>query len=71
MAKTSQQILAEHAASTLPDSIAQRRIVLKAILVNLKKGHPAYENVAEQLASLDRAEKLQAELPFHLEKGAI
>ena len=68
MAKTSQQILAEHAAATLPDSLTQRRVVLKAILINLKKTHPAYANIRQQLASLDLAEQLQAELPFHFEK---
>ncbi len=70
MVKTTQQILAEHAAGTLPDSIAQREIILRAILLNLKRAHPAYDNIRRQLAGLEQAAKLQAELPFHFDESS-
>lgn len=69
MTKTSQQILAEHAARTLPDSLAARSEVLRAILNNITEDHPAYQNIAAQIAGLEVAEKLQRELPFKFFPG--
>ena len=69
MSKTSQQILAEHAARTLPDSIADRRDVLSAILNNITEDHPAFVNISAQLAGLATAEKLQRELPLKFKEA--
>ena len=57
-------ILTQHAAATLPDSIAARRRVLAAMLRVLKSSHRAYAHVAKQLAALETMEQLQAQLPL-------
>lgn len=61
-------ILAEHAARTLPDSLPERKRILKAIRNLLKPKHPAYANIIAQLATLESAEKLQSELPLRFSK---
>lgn len=70
MTKPSQQILAEHAANTLPDSISARREVLKAILENLTTAHPAHLNIRAHLAALDTAENFQRELPLKFKEAS-
>lgn len=69
MTKPSQQLLAEHAANTLPDSITARRVILKAILENLTVKHPAHVNIRAQLAALDTAEEFQRELPLRFQEA--
>jgi hypothetical protein len=58
------QILAEHAASTLPDSIVARKRLLRAIQNCLTDSHPGMKNVRKQLALLESMGTLQEELPL-------
>jgi hypothetical protein len=53
------QVLAEHACSTLPDSINGRKRVLRALQKVLPEKHPAMANIRAQLASLEAVERLQ------------
>lgn len=62
------QILADHVAETLPDSLSRRKTVLSALDRILKPGHPAKANVTAQISVLETLEKFQAELPLKLKQ---
>lgn len=57
-------ILASHVSRTLPDSLSERKSVLRALDNILKDKHPAKVEVRAQLAALETIERLQAELPL-------
>jgi len=58
------QVLAEHAAATLPDSIIQRKRVLRAVQVVLPDKHPAMRDIRSQLLLLDSLDSFQEKLPL-------
>ena len=66
--KNSIDTLCEHAANTLPDSISQRKTVLRAMEKVLRGEHPVLRNVQAQLAAIAAVEQLQAELPMKFPK---
>lgn len=55
-------VLAEHAARTLPDSMAERKKVLRSLNRVMGSKHPALPIVRAKLAALAAEEKLQGEL---------
>lgn len=57
-------VLAEHVARTLPDSITQRRSLLRALKSTLTTKHRAYDVVSGMLGGLDAHDELQRELPL-------
>jgi len=57
-------VILAHAASTMPDSLAQRREILRAMEKILTHEHEALAAVQSQLAALDAIDALQAELPL-------
>ncbi len=59
--------LAEHAAGSLPDSISERKRLLRAITHVLTDNHFAYQQAQAQLASIEAVERLndQLRLKFH------
>jgi len=61
---TSVEILCEHAARTLPDSISERKTILRAMEKILHGNHPVCRDVRAQLAAIAAIEKLQEELPM-------
>lgn len=61
------EVLCMHAARTLPDSISERKHVLRA-LEKLVKGKAA-EEVRAQLAAIAAIEVLQVELPLVFSQG--
>jgi hypothetical protein len=62
-------IIAAHCARTLPDSIDERKRVLRALTHVLTDAHPALAAVRGQLASLAAIERFQEELPMHFDRG--
>jgi hypothetical protein len=48
----------------LPDSLDERRKVLQAFAAVVRKSHPAYRSINEQISALDRLGNLQKELPL-------
>ena len=62
-------IIAEHVASTLPDSISKRLSVLEALRQLVKPSHPAYRPICEHIHALKSAQRLQAELPLNFTNG--
>jgi len=62
--KYAELVLAEHVAKTLPDSIKERRKVLHALEIVLKRSHRAYSAIRQQIILLDAMEQLQSELPL-------
>ena len=57
-------VLATHAAHTLPDSIDGRKRVLRAIQKVLTDRHPAMLDVRAQLATLETITDQQSALPL-------
>ena len=57
------QVLCEHAARTLPDSIQARSLLLAAMAKVLQPKSAAHRNVTGQMASLTAATQLEIELP--------
>lgn len=53
--------LVEHAAQTMPDSLVQRKRVLRAI-EHVMVDHPVLRDVRSQLASLEAVERLSEQL---------
>lgn len=62
-------VLAEHAARTLPDSICERKRVLRALEKVLTEKHPALKQVRAQLAAIKAVDRLNEELPLHFGGG--
>lgn len=60
-------IIAAHVARHLPDSISERKRVLRALEKILPERHPASRSVIAQLSSIEAIERLQSELPLHFE----
>jgi hypothetical protein len=60
--KTSVEILMDHALETLPDSLAMRKTVLRAITHVMHGKHPSYKTALAMLGSLQRHEEQQAKL---------
>lgn len=60
--ETSVIALAAHAANTLPDSISERKRVLRAITDLLTADHPAFQSASAQLASIEAVERLNEQL---------
>jgi hypothetical protein len=58
------QVLCTHAARTLPDSISERKSVLRAMEKLMGHDHPARRLVASQIAAIMALEKLNSELPL-------
>jgi len=58
------EIIVLHATRTLPDSISDRKRLLRAIEKLLVESHPAVASIRAQLASIAAIEKLQEELPL-------
>jgi hypothetical protein len=52
--------LMAHVNRTLPDSIAERRRILAAMLELMTEAHPAHPDVAAELAALDKTIQFQA-----------
>jgi hypothetical protein len=57
-------ILATHVANTLPDSLAARKRVLRALQTVIKPSHPAWRDIELQLAAIANLEHLQVTLPL-------
>lgn len=57
-------VLASHAIESLPDSLAKRKAVLRALEDVLPEKHPALPVIRSHLATLKAVEKLEAELPL-------
>lgn len=55
--------LCKHAVSTLPQSIAQREVVLRAVAEALPNNSQIAQHVLEMLKLLERHDQLQSELP--------
>jgi hypothetical protein len=55
-------ILISHVLLTLPDSMALRKTLLRAVLHKISSAHPQYKTVLAMLGSLQRHEDLQAKL---------
>lgn len=63
-------VIARHVAKTLPDSLAERKALLRALSHVLSANHPAATDVAAQLAHITALEKLQAEFPLRFRDTA-
>lgn len=59
------EVLCIHAAKTLPDSINERKSVLRAMEKTLQAKSPLYRDVQAQLAAVAVVEKLNAQLKMH------
>jgi len=57
--------IAEHCAKTLPDSMIERKVLLRALEHVLTERHPALRPIRAQLAAIKAIEHLQDQLPFH------
>lgn len=64
------EILAGHALATLPDSTAERRKVLYAVLGVLPIGHASRPEVKHLIVLLDEFERQQLQLALSFEKAA-
>ncbi len=60
-------IIALHCAQTLPDSINERKRLLRALEHILTERHPALKALRAQLAALTVIDRLQAQLPIHFQ----
>jgi len=67
---SSSQILAFHAAASLPDSISGRRKLLGAILEVLPEREPLRATCRQMLIHLEQHERLQLELPLRKKEAA-
>lgn len=59
------ETLCAFAASNLPDSISERKKVLRAIEKLLVHSHPVHRDVMAQLAAIAAMEKFDAQLKIH------
>lgn len=59
---TSIETLCRHAAKTLPDSLSERKTILRAMQKVLKCEEAVYRDVQAQLAAIAAVEKLNAQL---------
>jgi hypothetical protein len=57
-------VLAAHAVTSLPDSIAARKSLLRAVLRVISSMNPDYRRSLQMLAHLEKHEALQAKLPL-------
>jgi len=60
------EILTSHALATLPDSMAARKKLLRAVSNLIAGGHRDYRTVLSMLASLALHEKQQSRLGFRI-----
>lgn len=63
------QVLAEHAARSLPDSISERKRVLRALNNVLEDRHPAVRGLRAQLANIEAIERLNDQLKLNFSGG--
>ena len=68
--KNATEILCVHAAKNLPDSLNERKTVLRAMEKVLRCDHPVYRVVQAQLAAIAAVEKLNVQLQMHFTGGA-
>lgn len=62
--KSADEILIEHALATLPDSIAKRKTLLRAVSNKTSTHHPDFKRVNLMLVYLEKHEAQQASLPL-------
>jgi hypothetical protein len=60
--KNSIEVLCTHAAKNLPDSLNDRKTVLRAMEKVLRADHPVYRDVQAQLAAIAAVERLNIQL---------
>jgi hypothetical protein len=68
--KNALDILCSHAAKTLPDSISERKSVLRAMEKVLRTDHSVYRDVQAQLAAISALEKLNTQMQMRFTGGA-
>lgn len=62
--KSADEILIDHALETLPDSIAKRKTLLRAVLNKTSTSHPDFKRVNLMLVYLEKHEAQQVNLPL-------
>lgn len=67
--KNAIEILCGHAAQTLPDSLSERKSVLRAMEKVLRADNPIYRDVQAHLAAIAVVEKFDAQLKMRFSTG--